>query len=243
MSRMGHSLSDLLGIQMPAAVAVVGCGGKTSLIGALAQENKEQKVLVSPTTKIRPMPQADMLYTSQQDFLQATPENGICCAGQLDGQTGKLGGFPLVVLEEAKEQYSLLLLEADGSRGIDCKGWETFEPVVPEFCTHTIGVATVLPVGKPATEETVFRLPQFLALTGLFEGDTITIQALADMVCNDNGMFENSRGQRSVFINKVETEAQECLAKELLLQIQRKQPGRFAYLGYGSIPQQKWKSL
>lgn len=243
MTRPEKTLTSLLGITLPAYIAVVGCGGKTSLVGQLAQENKHEKVLVSPTTKIFPMEQADIVYTNQQDFLNSTAQSGVCCAGQRDETTGKLGGFAPEILEEAKSRYPLLLMEADGSKGIDCKGWEEWEPVVSKFCTHTVGVVTVLPVGKPANKENVFRLQQFLPLTGLVENQTISLEALVDMVCGEAGMFKNSQGERSILVNKVETKQQERLAIKLLQQINSKQPKRFTHLLYGSFAQEQWKCL
>ena len=118
-----YSAGTLLGLEDKAIIAVIGCGGKTSLIASLANEYRHKKVLVTPTTKMFPI-------------------EGIQCLGILNEASGKLEALKQEQLEAIIPQYDLVLLEADGSAGLPCKGWLADEPVVPAFCTHTIGVVT-----------------------------------------------------------------------------------------------------
>ena len=211
---------------LPCILAVVGCGGKTSLIKQLAADMQGKTVLISPTTKMYP------LNVGTAD-----------CIGVPNHQTGKLEALPPDELASLAPRYDIVLLEADGSRSLPCKGWLEDEPVVPGYCTHTVGVVTLSALGKPATGERVHNLPQFLALTGLREGQEITMQALRDMVCAPQGMFKNSAGQRILLVNQVEDEPTACAAREFLQGIKARRPGFFERLLFGSVYQDSWQEV
>jgi len=209
------SLSGLLGLSSGGRAAVIGCGGKTSLIALLARELDEQKVLVTPTARIRPMQGAALCITPAQ-CLRHQPRAGIQCFGVLDEATGKLTALPLALLSELQQSYDLVLMEADGSRGLLCKGYEPYEPVIPDFATHTIGVVNILALNRPATPETVHHLPLFLTQTGLSEGDPIDIRAIAAMLCHPGGMLRRRIGKTALVINGVTDQAQLRAARRLL---------------------------
>lgn len=218
-------------------VAVVGCGGKTSLIKQLAQQYRHTKVLVSPTTKIYPM-QSDVLCTTNKAAADCMPRAGVTCCGAKNAKTGKLEALDGQVLEQIMPRYDLVLLEADGSRGLPCKGWQAHEPVIPACATHTIGVVTLGGLGRPATENWVHNLPEFLALTGLKRGETIGFDALAAMVCGQQGMLRNAVGRPIVLLNQVESARAEQSARTLLAKIERRSGAKRPMLLYGSVQQQ-----
>ena len=229
-----------------AVIAVIGCGGKTTLIASLADEYSGKKVLITPTTKILPMTsEGIVLCTTQQKCLSHVPVKGIQCLGVLNQKTGKLEALRQDLLEEIIPYYELVLLEADGSCGLPCKGWLTNEPVIPPFCTHTLGVVTLNAVGKAANSDTVLRLPEFLMLTGLRPGETIDMQALSDMVCAENGMFRTGLGRQSLLVNVADSSAVVNLsaAEELLRGIEKTNPGRFACLAHGNARLSSWSKI
>lgn len=217
---MMGSLTEALGLHAGSVAAVVGCGGKTSLIGLLAEENRHRRVLISPTTQMYPMEGSVGVYQEA---------------------TGKLASLPAQVLAAAAPLYDLCLLEADGSNGLPCKGWRQDEPVVPAYCTHTLGVVTLAALGRPANEEVCLRLPLFLALTGLQQGEPIHQEAMARMVCRPQGMFQHSRGKRFLLVNQVETDGAEALAREWLTGIQATRSGFFDGYLYGSVHMGRWQ--
>lgn len=230
--------------QAPRILAVVGCGGKTSLIGQLAEEWREKKVLVTPTTKILPIEGRDIILKSTlSQCREHRPAKGIQCMGLLNRSSGKLEALPLSLLEEMMPSYDLTLLEADGSRGLPCKGWAGHEPVIPSSTTHTIGVVTLKGLGKPVGEDTVLRLPEFLALTGLGAGEEITLEALTRMVCAPGGMLWKSMGKVCLLVNQVEDKATAQIAGEWLAWIKEAYPGRFFKLAYGSIKENSWQEV
>jgi probable selenium-dependent hydroxylase accessory protein YqeC len=227
-----------------AVIAVIGCGGKTTLIESLANEYRHKKVLVSPTTKIFPMKgEGIVLCTKLDDCLSHKAQKGIQCLGLFDETTGKLKALGMDLLEEIIPHYDLVLLEADGSRGLPCKGWLNAEPPVPPFCTHTLGLVSLSALGKAADGDTVLHLPEFLKLTGLSRGAKINLKALTLMVCAGNGMFSKGRGRQCLFVNQAEDQAAAVAAKEWLRAIQEANPGRFACLAYGSARTNRWSQV
>jgi len=217
---------EALGLPLPSVVAVVGCGGKTSLIKRLAECSQSNKVLISPTTKMFPV------SVGNAD-----------CLGVLDRKTGKLESLPADELANLVPLYDIVLLEADGSRSLPCKGWMEYEPVIPEYCTHTIGVVTLNALGKPATGDIVHNLPQFLALTGLREGEEITLDSLIEMVCAPGGMFKNSIGSRILLVNQVEDQATADIANAFLRSISERYPDFFTKLLLGSVHDNIWQEV
>jgi len=236
-----RDLLALLEISSGSAVAVVGCGGKTSLIELIAMLCIDRKVLVSTTTKTFPMiSDVATLCDTMESCIEHVPQTGIQCLGKFNERNGKLEALPENILVDLVPHYDIVLMEADGSRWLPCKGWLDSEPVVYYYSTHTVGVVTMNALGRAATSEVVHHLPEFLTLTGLREGDIITEQVLEDMVCLPKGMFKGSVGKEYLLVNKVENENEIRIAEAFLQKIKAKYPGRFNRLIYGSVHRNTW---
>jgi probable selenium-dependent hydroxylase accessory protein YqeC len=199
-------------------VTVIGSGGKTSLIWLLAQSQRRRRVLVSPTAKMYPPPKEGRQYDHAYftgEAAEGGPLAGISLAGLLNRETGKLEALPVEVLKTMIAGYDLALLEGDGSRGLPLKGWAAHEPVVPPYTTVSIGVIPVSPLGKKVSAEIVFRIPQFTALCGAEEGDTLKAGCLAAVITagaggktgtGGRGLFAAARGKKILFINRSKTQ-------------------------------------
>lgn len=233
------SLTSLLGLKNGGVAAVVGCGGKTSLIGVLAEENAHKRVLISTTTKIYP-PEGVNCLPDLAACLTHIPQQGVQCMGILDEASGKLSGLPENALADIAKQYDLVLLEADGSRGLPMKGWRSGEPAVPPFCTHTIGVASIGALGLRVSERNVLREQLFRRLTGTGCGDTVSAETLERMICGGEGMFRNGVGELHIVVNQAEDEGSKQQSRDLLEMVCAGHPGRFAGLIYGSARQNVW---
>jgi len=220
-------IAEHLDIAAGSVVAFVGGGGKSSLIVLLAEDLRQYRLLISPTTKMFPI---------------KTERNAVCL-GRLNMASGKLEALPDDVLQELIPRYEVTLLEADGSAGLPCKGWLESEPVVPPYCTHTVGLMDINVLGKPAISANVHRLPEFLTLTGLEERETVTARALEAMACHPKGMFRRSAGKRYLIVNQAEDETAARAALSLLGTIKKIYPKRFHRLIYGSAHQNTWKEV
>jgi probable selenium-dependent hydroxylase accessory protein YqeC len=146
------------------------------------------------------------------------PPEGITLAGRLNKHTGKLEALPPELLGRMVFGYDLALLEGDGSQGLPLKGWADHEPVVPPFTTVTAGVIPAAPLGQKVSPEIIFRLPQFLRLSGAEEGERITPAHLAALISGGGrggrSLFSAARGRTLLFINQVEDEARRKAARE-----------------------------
>lgn len=238
-------LGALLSLAPGCRVAVVGCNGKTTAIRLLAQTFRAHRVLVTPTTKIRPMRGADVVHTTLADCHAHRPRIGIQCFGeQIEAEGGaKLASLPLPELAEIAAGYDFVFMEADGSRSLPCKGWRDYEPVIPAFTTHTLGIVTTAALGRAVGESSVQRIPEFSALTGLAEGDIITLEALAKMICAPGGMFARTVGKSHLLISHVEAPEQEREARALARLIRTAFPGAPDAILCGSAIEDRWQTL
>ncbi len=181
-------LSALLGLVPGDKVAVVGCGGKTSVIRLLARENGHRPVLIAPTTRMA--------------VAECAALPGVRYLGDVVGE--KLVGKPDAEILAACVGCGLSLMEVDGSKRLPLKAWAAHEPVIPSFTTITLGVLPARSLGLPATEKNVHRLQPFLALTGLAEGDPVEECALCRLVMAPGGMFAKAVGRQVLLINQAD---------------------------------------
>lgn len=212
-----EALIDCFDFKGQQVVSLIGSGGKTSLMWYLAEYYRNQNVLVSTTTKIgypvdRPY---DFFYSSNFSNLGSDGQ-GITLAGNLTAGGYKLSSLPLTVIEESLLHFDKTFLEADGSKQLPLKGWETFEPVVLPETTVTIGLVPISVVGKTIDQMTVHRLALFLRATGATQGEKIKEETLAEIIASPTGLWEKSHGQRILCINQVETLEQLRQAKKVL---------------------------
>lgn len=225
------------------ALAVVGCGGKTTLIESLARENPRKKVLIMPTTKIHLPPKGSIVASSLAACLAHKPAAGVQYLGIKDEARGKLCAPPKEHWQTLAQGYDLVLTEADGSRGLPCKGWLETEPQIPAFTTHTIGVMVLGAAGLLANEQNVLHLPQFCALTGLKENEAITLEALADMVCGKGGMFKNTAGEKILCINRAESEEELGRARQFAKALRNRHSDKAPRIFAGSCAQNLWLEI
>lgn len=199
-------------------IALVGAGGKTSLMYNLAKNMVERgKTVISTTsTKIYP-PSPD-----QSSCLLFLGDNGIPKLEQITSEvqhhrhitlglkvdtiTGKVLGlmpeeiFPLLSLVDH------VIVEADGASGRPIKAPNESEPVVPEFADLVIPIIGLDSVFLPATQENVFRLEEFLRVTNLDRGGEITPHEIALLFDHPKGALREipETAKVIVFLNKLD---------------------------------------
>lgn len=124
--------------------AVIGGGGKTSLIERLADElSARGSVIVTTTTHIyRP---AHLPFS-----LRATGRDRILCVGTPCAD-GKLTA-PAQSFEELASLADYVLTEADGSKRLPLKAHEAHEPVIPPGAQEVIAVVGASGLYRPICE-------------------------------------------------------------------------------------------
>jgi len=202
-------------------VTIVGAGGKTSLMFAMARELSlaGESVLTTTTTKIFKPDKAQspqvLIKETLADFF---PEAGdllkknkhiTTAAGVLPVEEGsKLVGFKPEVIDQIKESrlFQWILVEADGAAGRPLKAPDSYEPVIPRSTSKLIGVLGMDGVGKPLTDEWVFRSHRFAEITGLTQGDRVTETACITCMLHEKGIMKGALEgiERFVFLNKAD---------------------------------------
>lgn len=174
--------------------AIIGSGGKTTLLRTLGQE-LPGRVILCTTTHIMPFVGLP-LYTggSEAELAGLLAEHPMVCIGQ-PGPEGKLIA-PALSMEALMETADYVLVEADGSRRLPIKAHASHEPVIPLESKKIICVVGASGFGR-RIEETVHRPEVFCGLTGAKEEDRLT-PALAARAIAREGLA------RQVFVNQVE---------------------------------------
>ena len=175
-------LPALLGIR-PGVTAVMGSGGKTTLLRtlgeALAAEGR--RVLLCATTKLYPFEGLPNLLDSTEEALaEALETHRLVCAGTPVPGTGKLTapGIPMARLA-ALADY--VLAEADGSAGRPLKAHAAHEPVIPPEANQIVILVGASGFGWPV-QEAVHRPEVFARLTGLGPEAPASPEAVAEVL-------------------------------------------------------------
>lgn len=221
-------------------VSIVGSGGKTTLMFLLAREfSRNNKVLVTTTTKIY------VPHINQFDFICCNVENytlynnmkcnGIYVYGSSINNEGKLIGVNPHILERQIKYFDYVLIEADGSKKKPIKGWKANEPVVLNNTSKTIGILPIDIIGKTVNEYNVHGLKPFRSITGSHLGDIINEDHIISLVLHKKGLFKNSRGQKILFINKVETDRNIFTSQKLIENISKVNSGYIDKIISGSL--------
>lgn len=199
---------------LPLCTAIVGAGGKTSAMFALARQ-VEGPAWVTTSTHLGSDQTvfADLfgVVESEQDI-----NPGLWLKHKVTLLTGTVtpddrlhSPAPelLELIHQAAEREGAhLLLEADGSRSIPLKAPGEHEPPIPAWARQVIVVVGASALGKPLNEQTVFRAGRFAELTGLQEGEMITIESMRDMLLHPLGGLKNipAGALKAVLFNQAE---------------------------------------
>ena len=215
-----ESLKKCFDLQGKEIVSIVGSGGKTSLMWALAKTYRKEAVLVSTTTKIG-FPQRqlnDYFYTNH--FEKITPNIcGITLAGTAINNQTKLTMPAMTSFQTLFQHFTKVFLEADGSKQRPLKGWSSYEPVILKETTTTIGVLPISVIGQKIDVTTIHRLPLFLELTDAQLQEPITETLLAQLIAHPKGLFKESQGQRILCLNQTHTRREFVQAMNVCLQL------------------------
>lgn len=167
--------SEALAIR-PGVTAIIGSGGKTSLLYRLADELKDGgSVLVTTSTHILP-PEHLPVYT------RTGRVRGVCCVGTPCGIKLKA---PEQSFEELAGLADFVLVEADGSAHLPIKAHASHEPPIPPNANNRILVVGVSGLNRPVGEA-AHRAERFRALSGseLASPEAVAAVIRAEALCD-----------------------------------------------------------
>ncbi len=193
-------LTEAFGLPNHAIVAVVGGGGKTSLVFSLAREAHGQgrKAMVTTSTRFtRPGGSDDFQLLATSDAEALSHVRSASWERPLIVTTGDAARGRLLGLEEATIDglaglgLGLIAIEADGSRGRHFKAPGDNEPIIPASTTDVVVSLGLDILGKPLTEEFVHRPERVMAITGGVEGEPITAALVTLVLAHEEGGRKN----------------------------------------------------
>lgn len=156
-------LAEVLGIG-PGVTAVVGSGGKTTLLRALgtALAAEGARVILCTTTRIFPFPGLPNLLSPTEVEATLASERLVCVGTMAEG--GKLT-TPGLSMDALASLAEYVLVEADGAAGRPLKAHAPWEPVIPPEAGRTVCVIGASGFGRPIAEA-AHRPERFAELAG-----------------------------------------------------------------------------
>ena len=199
----------------PGILAVVGAGGKTTVVsklGAVAV-SLERPVVVTTTTKMGSEQVAPWNpYYGDDLTLGETHIVEQMKRGQMGSWFQSIAGHKVVgldpelldTLHDRHPDWSIVV-EADGAKTKWLKAPKPHEPVIPTNTVTTIAVVNMQVLGKPLTEDYVHRIEEVQAIMEVPLGDRITPEGVVKLLGHDKGVFQYAQGKRIVFCTGCDT--------------------------------------
>lgn len=188
-------ISALLGVER-GVTALIGGGGKTTLMYTLAEELRHRGTVVVTTSTHIQRPEQYPVLTAADDVAAALAEHGAVCVAS-ESPEGKLCA-PALSFEALAALADFVLVEADGSKRLPLKAHAPHEPVIPVNARRIIYVVGADGFGRPI-RQVCHRPERYAALCGASENDIVT-PMLEAAVLHAEGYDTGW-----VYINKVET--------------------------------------
>jgi len=214
-------LVEALGLgRAPGLVALVGGGGKSSLLFALA-ECLPGRVVLTTTTRIfaAQMSRAAAVCTTADEGWQQRLESfdaNLLVVGRVEGERAN-GVSPELPAEWlALPRVDWVVVEADGSRMLPVKAPADHEPVVPERTSLLVCVVGIDALAEPI-ERVAHRPERVAEITGLGLSQHLTPEALGKLLTSPRGGLKGAPDDArvAVLINKVESSAQRDAAHRI----------------------------
>jgi molybdenum cofactor cytidylyltransferase len=209
------NLVEAIEPELPARIAIVGGGGKTTALFQLGRQ-LPGRVWLSTTTHLG----TDQLGGADRHFIVNTvDENAIqqwlqqrvtLLTGEFtpDDRVKGPGNEALDrIFQAARARGISLVIEADGSRSRPLKAPGENEPATPALSEVVITVVGLSVVGKPFSEATVHRVEPFKMITGLELGEIITLNSIAKVLIHPLGGLKNAptQARKIALLNQADT--------------------------------------
>ena len=170
------TLAEALGVG-PGVTSVIGSGGKTSLLAALARVLPGTVVLTT-TTHILPFEGVPLVTSADPNAVaEALAASRVVCVGSQAEKNGKLV-TPELGIDALASLADHVLVEADGARRLPLKAHAAWEPVIPACSERTVIVFGASGLGRPV-RDVVHRPEIFCELAGCGLDDPATPELVA----------------------------------------------------------------
>ncbi len=192
----------------PLTLSLVGGGGKTSTLFALARAFRvlNLRVLASTTTRILDPQSASeregrgfaplLLESGQEenallsDLAALASTGGAAVLGQ-ETKDGKLSGVGGALISRVSPLFDVVLVEADGSKGLPIKAPGDREPVLAPSSDAVIALIGLDALGQPLSELIAHRPELLSGLCGCPLGAPLGVEHLARLSVAPGGSFKS----------------------------------------------------
>ena len=199
-------LSEALDVR-PGVTAIIGGGGKTTLMECLAAELAARaRVIVCTTTHIYPEQTMPCLVSpTEAEIRAALARAGCVCVGSIS-ENGKFSA-PELPFRTLCALADYVIVEADGAMRLPLKAHAAHEPVVPPEANQTILVVGASGFGRPM-RESVHRAPIAAQALGVSEDTVVTPELWARFL-------KQEALHTRVLVNQAENEQEQTTARAL----------------------------
>lgn len=202
-------------------ISLVGGGGKTSLMEALAGAcaASGKKTLVTTTTHIG-IPTDGSYVTTLSEIEKRWEEGKYATVGYKESEH-KLSMLSETELRTYMNLADITLIEADGAKRMPCKVPRDREPVILPECDIVIGVMGLDTLGRPC-EEVCFCLDEMERFLGKDRSHIMNIEDMVKILISEKGT-KKGVGEREYYIvlNKCDEIPIDTVGDKLLEELEK----------------------
>lgn len=215
-------------------IAVVGGGGKTSLIYRLADEllDRGKKVIITTTTHMAG--ESELPFARGGDAVEVKEmldREGYVITAEYEEETGKYASLKEGKLEELKELCDVMLIEADGAKHHPVKVPAEWEPVIPACADIVISVIGLDCLGQPI-RQSAYRMERTSKFLKKSLEAPITEEDIVKIATSICGLFKDVEERiYRVYLNKSDVLSEKTLAEYIVEELEKKH----TVAAYGSL--------
>ena len=215
-------------------IAVVGGGGKTSLIYRLADEllDRGKKVIITTTTHMAG--ESEFPFARGGDAAEVKEmldREGYVIAAEYEEETGKYASLKEGKLEELKELCDVMLIEADGAKHHPVKVPAEWEPVIPACADIVISVIGLDCLGHPI-RQSAYRMERTSKFLKKSLEAPITEEDIVKIATSICGLFKDVEERiYRVYLNKSDVLSEKAPAEYIVEELEKKH----TVAAYGSL--------
>jgi len=175
--------------------AIIGSGGKTTLLHTLASELQGTVILTTTTHMYPAKGFVTLISPSEQQLALALQETRVVCVGN-PAESGKITA-PALDFRRLTQMADYVLVEADGAKRLPLKAHAAHEPIIPTGANQTICVVGASGFNQPI--DTVVHRPQrFAELVNARVTDSATPERVAKAIQAEGWVTK-------IFVNQCDT--------------------------------------
>jgi probable selenium-dependent hydroxylase accessory protein YqeC len=243
------TLIDAFGVRDGDVVTLVGAGGKTTLMFALAQEFSRlgKRVVITTTVKMykKDVGQANRtifcenVESLERQMMQPQSSGDVVSVVSESASAEKFRGIDPSVIDELADRnlVDLVVVKGDGASEKLFKAPAEYEPTIPSVTSLVIPVVGMKAAGKSLTSKNCQRPRIAAKLAGVRVGDVITPQVIARVLTHEKGGAKNAPSKARIIplLNQVDTEEDLKVAMETANLTLELSNGRFQRIILGRV--------